>query len=50
MQLGSSLPTADIGTGPTVVRNYAQPAEGLGYTHLVAPIACSGPIGTAEQV
>src|ERR1700676_3445374 len=37
MQLGASLPVVDIGTGPTAVRDYAQAAEGLGYTHLVAP-------------
>ena len=37
MQLGCSLPVADIGTGPTVVRDYAQAAEELGYAHLVAP-------------
>ena len=37
MQLGASLPVADIGTGPTVVRDYAQAAEGLGYAYLVAP-------------
>ena len=37
MQLGASLPVADIGTGPTVLRDYAQAAEELGYAHLVAP-------------
>jgi probable F420-dependent oxidoreductase len=37
MQLGASLPVADIGTGPTVLRDYAQAAEGLGYAYLVAP-------------
>ena len=37
MQLGASLPIGDIGTGPTVVRDYAQAAEGLGYDYLVAP-------------
>jgi alkanesulfonate monooxygenase SsuD/methylene tetrahydromethanopterin reductase-like flavin-dependent oxidoreductase (luciferase family) len=37
MQLGVSLPVVDIGTGPTVVRDYAQAAEALGYAHLVAP-------------
>jgi len=36
-QLGCSLPVADIGTGPAVVRDYAQAAEELGYAHLVAP-------------
>ncbi len=35
MQLGVTLPVADIGTGPTVVRDYAQAAEGLGYSHLL---------------
>jgi probable F420-dependent oxidoreductase len=37
MQLGCSLPVADIGTGPSVLRDYAQAAESLGYAHLVAP-------------
>jgi probable F420-dependent oxidoreductase len=37
MQLGASLPVADIGTGPTVLRDYAQAAEELGYAYLVAP-------------
>ena len=35
MQLGASLPVGDIGTGPTVLRDYAQAAEGLGYTYLL---------------
>jgi probable F420-dependent oxidoreductase len=37
MQLGASLPVVDIGTGPTVIRDYAHAAEGLGYDYLVAP-------------
>ena len=37
MLLGCSFPVVDIGTGPAVVRDYAQAAEGLGYTHLLAP-------------
>ena len=37
MQLGASIPVADIGTGPAVLRDYAQAAEELGYAHLVAP-------------
>ncbi len=37
MQLGASLPVADIGTAPAVLRDYAQAAEGLGFAHLVAP-------------
>src|SRR3954447_23068004 len=37
MQLGASIPVADIGTGPVVLRDYAQAAEGLGFAHLVAP-------------
>lgn len=37
MLLGCSIPLVDIGTGPTVVRDYAQAAEGLGYSHLLAP-------------
>jgi len=37
MQLGASLSVGDIGTGPTVMRDYAQAAEGLGYDFLVCP-------------
>ena len=37
MQLGGSLPVSDIGTGPAVLRDYAQAAEGLGFAHLLAP-------------
>lgn len=36
MQLGASLPVVDIGTGPDVMRDYAQAAEGLGYDYLLA--------------
>jgi probable F420-dependent oxidoreductase len=37
MQLGASLAVADIGTGPAVIRDYAQAAEGLGFDYLQAP-------------
>ncbi len=37
MQLGASIPVADIGTGPVALRDYAQAAEGLGYAYLLAP-------------
>jgi len=37
MQLGASLPVGDIGTGPAVLRDYAQAAERLGYDYLVGP-------------
>jgi probable F420-dependent oxidoreductase len=36
MLLGASLPLADIGTAPAIVREYAQTAEGLGYEYLLA--------------
>jgi alkanesulfonate monooxygenase SsuD/methylene tetrahydromethanopterin reductase-like flavin-dependent oxidoreductase (luciferase family) len=36
MQLGASLPVAEIGTGPIVLRDYAQAAEGLGFDYLLA--------------
>lgn len=35
MHLGATLPVADIGTDPTILRDYAQAAEGLGYSHLL---------------
>jgi probable F420-dependent oxidoreductase len=37
MLLGCSIPIANIGTGPAMVRDYAQAAEGLGYAYLLAP-------------
>ena len=37
MLLGASLPVVDIGTAASVVRDYAQAAEALGYSYLVAP-------------
>src|SRR5271155_2125856 len=37
MQLGASLPVGDIGTGPAAIRDYAQAAEGLGFSYLLAP-------------
>ncbi len=37
MQLGASIAVADIGTGPSVVRDYAQAVEGLGFDYLQAP-------------
>ena len=43
MQPGCSLPVADIGTGPSMLRDYAQAAEGLGYSHLVALDHVLGP-------
>jgi len=37
MILGASLPVGDIGAGPTVLRDYAQAAEGLGFSYLLGP-------------
>jgi len=37
MHLGASLPIGDIGAGPTVIRDYAQAVEELGFDYLVAP-------------
>ena len=35
MNLGVVLPTVELGPGPAVLREYAQRAQELGYTHLV---------------
>jgi probable F420-dependent oxidoreductase len=35
VQLGASLSVADIGTGPIIVRDYAQAVEGLGFDYLL---------------
>jgi probable F420-dependent oxidoreductase len=47
--LGCSFPVVDIGTGPAVVRDYAQAAEGLGYAHLLAPDHVLGANPAAEE-
>jgi alkanesulfonate monooxygenase SsuD/methylene tetrahydromethanopterin reductase-like flavin-dependent oxidoreductase (luciferase family) len=49
MQLGATLPVADIGTGPTIVRDYAQAAEELGYSHLLVGDHVLGAIPAAER-
>ncbi|PPQ31040.1 LLM class F420-dependent oxidoreductase [Rhodopila globiformis] len=59
MQLGASLPVADIGPDPSVIRDYAQAIEGLGYDYLQAPdhvlganpatVAGQGRVGTGEN-
>ncbi len=35
MQIGVTFPQTEIGADPLVIRDYAQAAEGLGYSHLV---------------
>jgi probable F420-dependent oxidoreductase len=37
MQIGATIPVADIGTGPSEIRDYAQTVEGLGFDYLQAP-------------
>jgi len=59
MQLGATIPVADIGTGPLQIRDYAQTAEGLGFDYLQAPdhvlganpatSAGKGRVGTSEN-
>src|ERR1700712_5558252 len=59
MQLGATIPVADIGTGPAEIRDYVQTVEGLGFDYLQAPdhvlganpatIAGKGRIGTNEN-
>src|SRR3954463_11261971 len=49
MLLGCSVPVADIGTGPSVIRDYAQAAEGLGYSYLLAPDHVLGANPTPSQ-
>ena len=36
MQFGAVFPTTEIGDDPVAIRDYAQAAEGLGYSYLVA--------------
>jgi alkanesulfonate monooxygenase SsuD/methylene tetrahydromethanopterin reductase-like flavin-dependent oxidoreductase (luciferase family) len=59
MQLGATIPVADIGTGPSEIRDYAQTVEGLGFDYLQAPdhvlganpatAAGKGRVGTSEN-
>ena len=59
MQIGATIPVADIGTGPTQIRDYAQTVEGLGFDYLQAPdhvlganpatAAGKGRVGTSEN-
>jgi alkanesulfonate monooxygenase SsuD/methylene tetrahydromethanopterin reductase-like flavin-dependent oxidoreductase (luciferase family) len=49
MLLGCSVPVADVGTGPSVIRDYAQAAEGLGYSYLLAPDHVLGANPTPSQ-
>ncbi len=35
MQIGASLPIGDIGTGPSVIRDYGQAVEGLGFDYII---------------
>ena len=36
MQFGVTFPQNEIGVDPMAIREYAQAAEALGYTHLIA--------------
>ncbi len=36
MQIGAIFPQTEIGSDPSVVRDFAQTAEGLGYSHILA--------------
>jgi alkanesulfonate monooxygenase SsuD/methylene tetrahydromethanopterin reductase-like flavin-dependent oxidoreductase (luciferase family) len=36
MKIGVVFPQTEIGSDPAAIRDYAQTAEGLGYTHLLA--------------
>ena len=35
MKLGAVFPTCEIGNDPGAIRDFAQTAEGLGYSHLI---------------
>lgn len=36
MKIGVVFPQTEIGSGPAVIRDYAQTVEGLGFTHILA--------------
>jgi probable F420-dependent oxidoreductase len=48
MQLGALIPLTDIGPDPSVVRDYAQTMEGLGYDFIEAPDHVLG-VNTASR-
>src|SRR5216684_4102229 len=50
MQLGSLLPLGDIGGDPTVLREYAQAAEAIGYHFIEAPdhVLGANPVGRPD--
>jgi probable F420-dependent oxidoreductase len=59
MQLGATIPVADVGAGPSAIRDYAQTVEDLGFDYLQAPdhvlganpatTAGKGRVGTNEN-
>ena len=51
MKLGASLPVGDIGTGPAVIRDYAQTLEGLGFDYIQAPdhVLGGNPVGHKDK-
>ena len=49
MNLGVVLPTVELGPGPEFIREYAQTAQNLGYTHLVIQDHVLGADPTVHQ-
>ena len=49
MKLGAVFPSTDIGNDPAVIRDFAQTAEGLGYSHLLLPDHVLGAVHQARE-
>jgi hypothetical protein len=50
MQIGVVFPQTEFGSDPAAVRDYAQAAEALGYSHVVAydHVLGADPVGRGE--
>jgi probable F420-dependent oxidoreductase len=49
MKLGVVFPSTDIGNDPAVIRDFAQTAEGLGYSHLLLPDHVLGAVHAGRE-
>lgn len=49
MKIGMVFPSTDIGSDPSVIRDFAQTAEGLGYAHLLLPDHVLGAVHAGRE-
>ena len=48
MEIGAVFPQSEIGSDPAVIKDFAQAAEALGYSHCWSTTTCSAPSRTAS--